>query len=358
MSSLNSLDGRVWAEIDLSALEYNARRIKSAIGGAMHMAVVKANAYGHGAVKAAQRLGRCGADWLAVACLSEALELRQNGIKLPILIMGCTPAEHADMLADNGIAQAVFDLEYAKALSGHLTKNLRVHIKVNSGMNRLGVTTAREVSEIARLRHFIPEGIFTHLAEADKPGFTGEQIAAFKNILKLVDINFQITHCANSQGMLYCKESLFDMARTGIVMYGAEGDPSYKPVMRVCARIAQISRIGAGQAVGYGRAFTAKSDMKIAVVGAGYADGYPRSLSNRGLVDCNGALAPVIGRVCMDMFMADVSAIPNAKAGDTVTLFGSETLSAVRAAELAGTISYELLCAVGGRVPRIYLSDK
>lgn len=322
------------------------------------MAVIKANAYGHGAVQAAEVLERCGVDYLAVACISEALELRRNGIKMPILIMGYTPVEHVDLLIEHNIAQAVFELEYAKGLSKNLSQNLPVHIKVNTGMNRLGVRSAQEVREIARLKHFVPEGIFTHLADADKPGGSsaGEQLAVFNGIMdELVDINFQITHCANSGGMLYYKESRLDMVRTGLAMYGAEGNPNYKPVMRLWSRIAQITRIGAGQTISYGRTYKAERDMTIAVVCAGYADGYMRGLSNKGLAEYNGVLVPVVGRVCMDMFMLDVSDVKDAKAGDTVTLFGSETLSAARVAELAGTIHYELLCAVSDRVPRNYI---
>jgi alanine racemase len=324
------------------------------------MAVIKANAYGHGAVQAASVLERNGVDYLAVACLSEALELRRHGIKMPVLIMGYTPVEHARFLTEYNIAQAVFDLGYAKALSDNLSEDITVHIKVNTGMNRLGVKSAHEVREITRLKHFIPEGLFTHLADADKPGgnFVGEQLAAFYGVMdELGDIKFQITHCANSGGMLYYKESRLDMVRSGLVMYGAEGDPDYKPVMRLWSRIAQILRVGAGETISYGRAYKAERDMTVAAVCAGYADGYMRSLSNRGLVEYNGVLVPVVGRVCMDMLMLDVSEVEDAKAGDAVTLFGSEALSAARVAELAGTISYEMICAVGDRVPRNYLSD-
>jgi alanine racemase len=355
---LSDLDERIWADINLSALAHNAKTIKSILGGVKHMAVIKANAYGHGAVQTAAVLERCGVDYLAVACISEALELRRSGIKMPILIMGYTPVDHAHYLTEYNLAQAVFDLEYAERLSENLTKDLTIHIKVNTGMNRLGVSSAREVREIAGLKHFIPEGIFTHLADADKPGgnSVGEQLAVFNSIRdELVDIKFQITHCANSGGMLYYNESRFDMVRTGLTMYGAEGHADYKPVMRLWARVAQVSRISAGQTISYGRTYKAERDMTIAVVCAGYADGYMRSLSNKGLVEYNGILVPVVGRVCMDMLMLDVTDVKDAKAGDAVTLFGSEKLSTSRVAELAGTIHYELLCAVGDRVPRNYI---
>ncbi|MCL1820416.1 MAG: alanine racemase [Oscillospiraceae bacterium] len=355
MSFHSNIDGRIWADIDLNALEHNALRVKEILGDVKHMAVIKANAYGHGALQTARRLECCGADYFAVACLSEALELRHNDIKTPILVMGYTPAEHADMLAELDITQAVFDTEYAEALSKNLSRELKIHIKVDTGMNRLGVKTAREVREIARLKHLRPEGLYTHLADADTPGgaFVSKQLEAFNSIkADLIDIKFPITHCANSGGVLYYRESLFDMARSGILLFGADGD--FRPVMRLRARIAQIIDVRKGDTVSYGRTFTAGRGMKAAVVCAGYADGYLRSLSNKGVADYNGVIVPVIGRVCMDMLMLDVSDADRAKVGDSVTLFGSEKLSAARLAELAGTISYELLCAVSDRVPRFY----
>lgn len=354
---LSNLDERVWAEIDLAALEYNTARIKESLGDVKQMAVIKANAYGHGAVEVAQRLEKCGVDYLAVACLSEALELRENGICTPILIMGYTPVAHAGLLTRYGITQAIFDIDYARALSDAANAPITVHIKVDTGMNRLGVVSTEEVCEISQMRNLKPEGIYTHLAAADMPndGFVGEQVEAFRKILsKLVDIKFEITHCANSGGMLYYKSTWFNMVRTGLVNFGAAGHPDYKPVMKLKARIAQVKDIQAGQTVSYGRTFTAEQNMKIAVVCAGYADGYMRSLSSKGFADYDGVLVPVIGRICMDMLMIDVSEIRGAKAGDAVTLFGSENLSTATVAGLAGTIPYEMLCSVGGRVPRKY----
>lgn len=357
MNLLSNLDERVWAEIDLAALEYNTARIKESLGNVKQMAVIKANAYGHGAVEVAQKLEKYGVDYLAVACLSEALELRENGISTPILIMGYTPVEHADLLTRHGITQAVFDVEYARALSDAVDAPVNVHVKVDTGMSRLGVATAEEVRGILKMRNINPEGLYTHLAAADIPNddFVGEQVEAFRRIQeKLVDIKFELTHCANSGGMLYYKSTWFNMVRTGLVVFGATESSQYKPVMRLKARIAQVKDIHAGQTVSYGRTFTAERGMKIAVVCVGYADGYMRSLSNKGLADYGGVLVPVIGRVCMDMLMLDVSEINGAKAGDTVTLFGSENLSTATVAGLAGTIPYEMLCSVGGRVPRKY----
>ena len=354
------IDERVWAEIDLGALAHNAVKIRETLGGVRHMAVIKADAYGHGAIQAARTLSRCGVDYLAVACLSEAMELRNSGITLPVLILGYTPPEQVRALTRNNLAQTVFDSEYAGMLSGSAVscgETLTVHIKADTGMSRLGLQSSAEVLKVLSLPNLRAEGFFTHLAVADRPGdpFVAEQLRAFEKMTgELGDIKFDITHCANTGGVLYYKESWFNMARTGLLLFGAaEG---YRPVMRLVARIAQVKSIRAGDSVSYGRTYIAPRDMTVAVVCAGYADGYMRALSNRAHADCGGKLAPVIGSVCMDMLMLDVTGL-DVKMNDTVTLFGSDKLSAAVVAERAGTIPYELLCAVSRRVPRVYREE-
>ena len=354
------LDERVWAEIDLGALAHNAAKIKENLGGVKLMAVIKADAYGHGAIQSARALSRRGADYLAVACLSEAMELRNSGITLPILILGYTPPERAGTLAQNNLTITVFDLEYAKQLSANavsLGVTLTAHIKTDTGMSRLGLQSSAEVLEVLKLPNLRAEGLFSHLANADHPDdpFVAEQLRAFNKITdELSDIKFDITHCANTGGVLYYKESWLNMVRAGLILFGAAG--GCKPVMRLVARIAQVKNIKAGDTVSYGRTYTAARDVKAAVVCAGYADGYMRALSNKGFADCNGVLVPVIGNVCMDMLMLDVTGL-DVKMNDTVTLFGSKKLSAATLAAQAGTIPYELLCAVSRRVPRIYREE-
>ncbi|GHU87925.1 alanine racemase [Clostridia bacterium] len=343
---------RIWAEIDLTALRSNAAAVKSRLGATKLMAVIKADAYGHGAVRAARALGGI-ADFLAVACISEAMELREAGIASPLLILGYTPPECADILIDNNITQTVFDADYARELSAAAHgRTLDAHLKIDTGMNRLGIRTAEEGRAVLALPGLGITGIFTHLSASENAEDTRAQLDKFDKLRQNLG-NITITHCANSGAVLYCKESWYDVARTGLLIFGYGG--GLKPVMTLKARVAQVKDVAAGERISYDGTYTAERGMRVATVCAGYADGYSRALSNRGEAVVNGVRVPVVGRVCMDMLMLDVSAAGEVRRGDAATLFGNGGLSAGELAQKANTIPYEVLCAVSKRVPRVYI---
>ncbi|GHV17466.1 alanine racemase [Clostridia bacterium] len=345
---------RIWAEIDLAALRFNASAVKKRLGGSKLMAVIKADAYGHGAARAAQSLEGI-ADFLAVACISEAMELRGAGIKAPLLILGYTPPECAELLLGNGLTQTVFDVEYARELSDRAgSRRIDAHLKIDTGMNRLGVRTAEEGREILALPGLDITGVFTHLASSDNAADTVAQLAKFDQIRKFLG-NITITHCANSGAVLYCRESWYDVARTGLLIFGTGAGDELKPVMTLKACVAQVKTVAAGERISYSGTYTARGGMKVATICAGYADGYSRALSNRGEAFVLGKRVPVVGRVCMDMLMLDVSAAGDVKRGDEATLFGNGGASAEEVALKAGTIPYEIFCSVSKRVPRIYI---
>ena len=324
---------RTWAEIDLGRLARNYHALRGLTPpGCKFLGVVKANAYGHGAVPVAKKLEELGADYLAVACLDEALELRNAGIQLPILILGVTPAEYAGVLLEHDITQAVGDLELAQALSAAgvaAGRKAKVHIKVDTGMSRLGFLWSQGAEEDIRRVYGLPglecEGIFTHFANADgDETYTMEQFTRFLDLLGHLEregVTFPIRHCAASAAVLNYPCTHLDMVRPGIALYGH---------------------------------YVLKRDSRLAVLSVGYADGFFRLFSNRLEVEIRGQKVPLVGRVCMDMCMADVTDLPEVKAGDVVTLYGDE-VPVENGADLVGTIQYELLCDVAPRVPRIYL---
>lgn len=358
---------RVWAEVSLSALDFNLETIDR-LSDRNICAVVKADAYGHGAVEIARRCESFGVRYLAVATAGEARILREAGVCAPVLVLGYAP--ETDMLCALGITVTVFDLQQAREIHARLSskQKIRAHFKLDTGMNRLGMKSAGEVLEAVRLGCFEPEGIFTHFATADHPGDTfvteqAERFAAELGVLRDAGLNFPIVHCENSGGMLYYNESLDDLCgreliRAGLTLYGwapsEDKQSNLLPVMRFCSSVAHIKRIGEGETVSYGRTFTAERDTTLAVLSCGYADGYHRSLSNRGYAVINGKRANIIGNVCMDMMMADITDIPETQPGDTAVLFGREGPSLHELAGLAGTIPYEILCSVSARVPRVY----
>ena len=358
---------RTWAEVSLDALAQNISAIRAMTDKDI-CAVVKADAYGHGAIAAAKRCESLGLRYLAVATLDEALGLRRAGISMPVLILGYTPPERALELVSERLTQSIFDREQAEAFSARLNaeNRLRAHIKIDTGMSRLGLQSAEDAAYVCRLPGLEPEGFFTHYATADVEGdaFVKEQAGRFADAaeeLCRAGVHFDILHCANSGGMLYYKGGPGNMIRVGLTMYGwnpsGENDGRFSPVMRFCTTVAQVKRISPGDTVSYGRTFTAARPADIAVLCCGYADGYPRSLSDKGYVLIGGARAPVVGRVCMDMMMADVTGL-SVRAGDRAVLFGldgGELLPLGGLARLAGTIPYELLCAVSARVPRVYV---
>lgn len=369
---------RTWAEIDLSALRNNFNEIRKSTKGAKIMSVVKANAYGHSVYDVAPVLEKCGSDCFAVSNIDEAMQLREMGIKADILILGYTPADMAETLAKQNITQTVYSSEYAAALSEKAAKSgvkIKIHIKLDTGMSRLGFDCRdedyREIEDAiaaARLPGLQFDGIFTHFASADRneeeeDGFTDIQYARFSNAVKKfkeAGLNINTCHCCNSAASLLDNEKLLDMCRPGIVLYGLPPSSNLKlkekliPVMTLKSVVSMVKTIKKGDAVSYGRTFTAEKDMKIATVAAGYADGYPRALSNKAYVLINGKKANIIGRVCMDQLSIDVSDI-DAKMGDEVILFGKD-LPAHNLADICSTINYEIVCGISPRVPRIMVN--
>lgn len=368
---------RTWTEIDLSSLEHNYQALRAMLPqGSRFLGVVKADAYGHGAVPVAKRLEQLGAEYLAVACLDEAMELRQAGITAPILILGYTPVERAGTLLDGGITQTVYDVDMARALSDAAVaagKTLKIHVKADTGMSRLGWLCggdAREnaVESIARvcaLPGLQAEGIYTHFANADgDEEYTMLQFTRFLDLLEALKergITFAIRHCAASAAVLNFPCTHLDMVRPGIALYGHYPDPScegldgpgLRPVMTLKTRVASVKTVPAGTPVSYGCTHVLDRETKLAALTIGYADGLPRLCSDKLEVFIKGQRARVVGRICMDMCMADVTGLDVAP-GDEVEVFG-EHLPVEDMAAMAGTIQYELLCAVSPRVHRAYL---
>lgn len=367
-------DKRTWAEINLGNLEHNYKQIRARVPGAKFAGVVKANAYGHGAKEVAARLEKLGADCLCVSCLDEAVELRFDDVDLPMLILAPTPAKFAKDLVHMRLTQAVGDIETARAVNqclGYDAEPLHVHIKLETGMGRTGFNvmyrkTMDELREIATMPNLQIDGVFTHFAVSDEPQeekYTRMQYSRFTAACGLIEQNigrsFGIRHCANSGAVVNYPETACDMVRPGILLYGgypagAADGMDLRPVMTLKSRIYSITEHKTGDSISYGRTFVCPRDMRLAVIPVGYADGIFRSLSNRMEVLVRGRRVKQTGRVCMDMCMVDVTDVPDVHVGDEVTLFG-EGLPVWEQAENAETISYELLCAVSQRVPRIYV---
>lgn len=367
---------RTWAEISLSNLEHNYRTLRAMLPhGCRFVGVVKADAYGHGAVPVGQRLEALGAEYLAVACLDEALELRQAGIKTPILILGYTPVERAGALLEENITQTVYDLDTARALSGlaeQAGKSLKIHVKADTGMSRLGwlcdkehlAETVDTICQVCALPGLTAEGIYTHFANADgDEDYTMAQFTRFLDLLeslKARGVTFAIRHCAASAAVLNYPCTYLDMVRPGIALYGHYPDPScegldgpgLRPVMTLKTRVASVKDVPAGTPVSYGCTHVLERDTRLAALTIGYADGLPRLASDRWQVEIHGQRVPIVGRVCMDMCMVDVTGL-DVMPGDEAEVFG-EHVPVEELADLAGTIQYELLCAVSPRVHREY----
>ena len=367
---------RTWAEISLSNLEHNYRTLRAMLPhGCRFVGVVKADAYGHGAVSVGRRLEALGAEYLAVACLDEALELRQAGIKTPILILGYTPVERAGALLEENITQTVYDLDTARALSSlaeQAGKSLKIHVKADTGMSRLGwlcdkehlAETVDTICQVCALPGLTAEGIYTHFANADgDEGYTMAQFTRFLDLLeslKARGVTFAIRHCAASAAVLNYPCTYLDMVRPGIALYGHYPDPScegldgpgLRPVMTLKTRVASVKDVPAGTPVSYGCTHVLGRDTRLAALTIGYADGLPRLASDRWQVEIHGQRVPIVGRVCMDMCMVDVTGL-DVVPGDEAEVFG-EHVPVEELADLAGTIQYELLCAVSPRVHREY----
>lgn len=376
---------RTWAEVSLDNLEHNYRAIKNHIPeGCRFLGVMKADAYGHGAVPLSHALCELGAEYLAVSNLEEAIQLRRGGVRAPMLILGYTPASFADTMVFMDITQEVHSLEYAKELDTALAGTnyiLNVHLKLDTGMTRIGFfaydheRTLPELLEVCGLPHLHVEGVFTHFCVADSKApedeaFTRTQYARFTAMLDALaahGIRPELRHCASSGATILYPELALDMVRPGIATYGhapsedAEGILDLRPLMTVRTTVAQLREIPAGTSISYGRTYTAERDMRVAVLPIGYADGLLRGLSGKVSFRIRGKMARSVGRICMDMCMVDVSEIPGIRVGDEATLFGYDTdgtlLPCERIAQQAGTISYEILCGISKRIPRIYMQD-
>lgn len=368
-----------WAEVRLADIAYNIAQLRRCIGDdTLFMAVVKADGYGHGAYRVAQTAIDAGARWLGVAIAEEGIGLRDKGIDAPILVLGGIMPYEAEEVVASGLCQTVFTLDVARALSDASVKqgkNADVHIKVDTGMGRVGVRPGLELEQLIEGLMDLPginiTGMFTHFAESDAcdKSFTNYQMSLFVqaiNQAKAMNVGPLILHAANSAAVIDCAAAHFDMVRGGISIYGyypSDGidNPQkvdLKPALSWKARVMYVKDVPAGTPISYGRTFTTQRPSKIATISAGYADGYRRQLSNRGYVLIRGSRAPVIGRVCMDQFMIDVTDIPGVTIGDEVVLIGrqgNEIIAADELAGLCGTISYEILTSIGPRVPRIYV---
>ena len=369
---------RTWAVIDLDALGENYEKLRRHIGpDVKFLGVVKADAYGHGAIRVAEVLEKRGADYLAVSSIDEAMELRLGGIAMPILILGHTPKEQVEKLIENHITQAVTCKAKALEYSEEAVRcggTLKVHIKVDTGMSRLGYLVSgahfesgvEGICEACRLPGLDAEGIFTHFAVSDEEdresrAYTREQFDLFTSVIEKAEEKlgrkFALRHCANTGAVAYWPEMMLDMVRPGLLLYGY-GDGARRlglhPVMRLMTSVSTIKVYEPGTSVSYGRIFKTERTTRMGVVPYGYADGFVRCLSNRCSLMTAYGPAPQRGRICMDMCMIDLTDRPSVDVGDEVEIFGPDN-SVNDMAEQAGTIPYELTCAVSKRVPRIYL---
>ncbi|MGP2657855.1 alanine racemase [Malaciobacter sp. WC5094] len=369
----------VWAEINLDNLANNIREVRRVTNPKTKIsAVIKADGYGHGAVAIAQTLLENGADRFAVATLSEALQLRKEFKETQIMVLGYTPEHLAQEIVNNNIIQTIYSLEQAKEFSKvakQLNKNIVVHIKIDSGMNRLGMLcsedTVNTVLQISKLENLVIEGIYTHFAAADEldKTYTKMQVEKFIKIVEQIEekgLIIPIKHVSNSAAIIDMPEFNFDMVRAGIMLYGLYPSQSVnhervnlKEVMCLKAKIAQVKEIEAGSGISYGLTYKCEHKTKIATLPIGYADGYTRMLSNKAKVLVENKIVPVLGNICMDQCIIDVTNL-DVKMGDEVVLYGGNNkdgISIDSVANLLNTINYEIVCMVDKRVPRIYLKD-
>lgn len=373
---------RVHADIDLDAVLFNFEQMSSTVAaGTQIMAVVKTDAYGHGAVPLSILLEPQEYLWgFATATVDEAVELRKAGIKKPILVLGYSfPECYADVVK-YGLTQTVFQLEMAEELSKEAVKQnkkVSVHVKLDTGMGRIGYQCAKEAVEDTKKMKTLPmldlEGVFTHFANADTENkeFTLGQIAKFEEMVQAMEeagVRFALKHCANSAGIIELPDQKFDLVRAGIISYGMWPSDEVKkdvlqlkPILSLKSHVVYVKEVEAGTPVSYGSTWMAKEKRKIATVPVGYGDGYPRSLSNKGYVLIKGYKVPIVGRVCMDQLMVDVTEIPEEiRTGDRVTLIGkdgNECITAEELGDLSGRFNYELMCDLGNRIARIYYQN-
>lgn len=372
---------RVYARVDLDAIASNMERMKRNLSeNTKIMAVIKADGYGHGAVQIAQMLENIDYIWgYAVATLDEAVVLKTEGMKKPVLVLGCVfPDQYMEMLKYD-IRMNVYTEEMAEAISQMAAREGRtayMHIKLDTGMARLGFDTGMEsvesIHRISEMENVCMEGIFTHFAKADETDktFTQKQIHDFvwmTQKLKEKGVEFQYEHCANSAAIIDVPDANFDLVRAGISTFGLypseevnKENVRLKPAMALKSHVAYVKEIEAGTPISYGGTFVSDKPMRIATIPVGYADGYPRNLSNLGYVLIRGKKAPIVGRVCMDQFMVDVTDIDGVSFGDNVTLIGrdgNEAITVEDLSELSGRFNYEFICDLGKRIPRVFVRD-
>ncbi|MCR4609139.1 MAG: alanine racemase [Eubacterium sp.] len=369
---------RIEADIDLDAVRYNIEQLKALNpSDRKTLLVIKADAYGHGAVTFAEEFDDL-ADYYGVACIDEGVELRRAGVTKPILILGNTDEEDFETAIENDITMAVYNADKCKLLSDtalKLGKKAKVHIKADSGMSRIGFQCnedgVREASKLLSMEELNVEGVFTHFAKADtvdKNDAIGQRTRfnEFINALTERGFIFSIKHIDNSAGAMEIHSNGFDMMRLGIAIYGLEPSDEMnrelvlKPAMTLKAHITHIKTLEPGRGISYGWTYVTEKKMRVATVSAGYADGYPRAQSNIGRVLIRGRYAPILGRVCMDQFMVDVTDIPEVELRDEVILFGTDGVLSIpveEVAEPANSFNYELVCNVARRVPRVYFKN-
>lgn len=369
---------QTWVEVDLAALEDNYRLIRGTLAPQTKiMAAVKANAYGHGILEVSRKLISCGVDYLGVACIDEALILRKGGIEAPLLDLGAFLKGDLEAIVRYDLTATVTDLRLARQLDAaarRLKKRIKVHIKVDTGMGRLGVWHKEAdsfICKVCALTHLKIEGLYTHFPSADSDeSFTKSQIAVFSTLvdkLRFKGIEIPLRHSANSAAILAFEGSHFNLVRPGLALYGLRQKTRFpcrlalKPVLAFKTRIVYLKTVSRGRSVSYGRTFVAKRDTAVATLPVGYGDGYNRLLSNKARVLIRGRLCRVVGVVCMDQTMVDVGPLrQQARVYDEVVLIGSQGGKRIRVEEVASlcrTIPYEVVCWISLRVPRVYLSE-
>lgn len=375
------IQSRIYAAVNLDAVLYNLENMKKNISeNTKIIAVLKADGYGHGAVPIAREIQSLPYIWgIAVATVEEGMELRNAGIQKPILILGYTYEEDYDTIVREDFRPAVFKKSMAQKLSQAAVKAgkpVNIHIKIDTGMTRIGYRDPQrdvpEILEISRLPGIRIEGLFTHFARADEtdpaPAYRQlEKYGEFLEKLEAAGLSIPLKHCSNSAGIIRIPEANLDAVRAGVILYGmypsdeVEKEPvPLKPAMEIKSHIAYIKTVEPGTQVSYGGTYTTQRPTRIATIPVGYADGYARGLSNRGSVLIHGRRAPILGRVCMDQFMVDVTEIPEAKELDEATLLGKDGEDCITMEELgdlSGRFNYEFACCISKRVPRIYIKD-
>jgi alanine racemase len=371
------MNKRAWAEIDLDAIANNIKEIRKITSPkAKIMGVVKADGYGHGFMEVTKVLLKNGADYLAVATLEEAVQLRKRNFDVPILILGATENEGAGDLVEYDVMPTVFTYDFAEVLSKaavKMGKTAKIHIKIDTGMSRIGYLccdeSIEEIIKISKLDNIEIEGIFSHFACSDELDreYTEMQFEKFMSMCKKLEnrgLTIPIKHICNSAGIMMYPHMHLDMVRPGVIIYGLypsdDVDKSrlkLKPAMTLKAKVTLVKEIEEGIGVSYGKTYITDKKTKIATVPIGYADGYLRLLSNKAKMMCHGECVNVIGRICMDQCMIDVTNVNNISIGDEVTVFGSDTITADTLAQWLGAINYEIVCMIGRRIPRIYIKD-